>query len=122
VKILLVQIAIEQNKLDLADAMIESLRKYFTRIKSQVNSTRIEITIILLGKLSRNSYNFKMVYNSNIDLINELVDQVRHFDFGDFNMILFHEWLHAKVKGIPYDHVEVMTKLKRLNKQKHQYA
>jgi hypothetical protein len=47
---------------------------------------------------------------------NEIVDLkrvYRPFRFSEDEMIIFHEWFDAKVKGIPYNHVEVMERMRK---------
>jgi hypothetical protein len=116
-RILLSLLYIEKSKLDLADYEIENLRKYFSRFKSKYSNYHLkEIMIKILIKLSYYSYDFKKVLaNEKLNLI-ELNKNLNKFSFNNYEMIIFHEWFDAKVKNIPYDHAEIMKRLKKKNK------
>jgi hypothetical protein len=116
-RILMIISLIESSKLDLADNAIENMRKYYSRFfKNKFNFRSKELALKLLNKLSQSSYDFSLISITEKVILKELEDLLHPFCFHNYEIILFHEWFHAKVKGIPYDHVEVMKRLKKLNK------
>lgn len=115
-RILLIMNNIECGKLDLADSNIENLRKYFSRSKLETRvRERKNLILKLLNKLSQAGYNFKKTLQEHSVILNTLRSMESFIKISDFEMILFHEWFEAKAKGIPYNHFEVMKRLKRSN-------
>jgi hypothetical protein len=116
-RILMIIVLIETAKFDLADNVIENMRKYFSRFNNlKFNFRSKELALRILTKLSLNSYNFQIVENNEKVLIKELENMLHTYCFHNYEILLFHEWFASKVKGIPYDHAEAMKKLKKLNK------
>ena len=118
-RILFVLNYIETNRLDLADFAIESLRKYFSRVNTKENIFKNkELIIKILVKLSLNSYNFILTKEKNESYFEKLIELSYSFCFLEYEMLIFHEWFDAKVKGIPYNHPEVMKRLRKNNLKK----
>ncbi len=110
---------IESNKYDLADYAIDRLRKYFSRLNTKVGVFRNkELILKVLTKLTLFSYDFKKTQINQEKNLIKLKELSFSFSFYEYEMILFHEWFEAKVKGVPYDHTEVMKRLRKNNKSR----
>jgi hypothetical protein len=68
--------------------------------------------------LSNGNFDFVKVNYNNKKIIENLNDIEAKFKWQlkSPEMIIFHEWFDAKVKNIPYDHAEIMKRLKKKNK------
>ena len=112
---------IELEKLSLVEAQVENLRKHISRIEGDnAFFNRSKIICKLLISIVHNSYDFKTVdkkLKESLSLIGSN-DANYKWIINTPEIIIFHEWFESKVKGIPYDHVEVMKRLKKQNKVK----
>ncbi len=110
---------IELKRFDESDNCIESLRKFVDRYgESLINLKKVKIVVRILIYLIKNGYNFNSVYSLNQKLFNSLLNYSNELNFKEYEMIPFHEWFDAKVKNVPYNHVEAMKRLKKLNTSK----
>ena len=66
-----------------------------------------------------NSFDFKIITKKHKELFESLSDynSNNNWTLKSPEMLIFHEWFDAKVKGVAYDHVEVMKRLKKNNRR-----
>lgn len=118
VRILSIINNIELEKFDYAESQIENLRKHMSRVKNDSNFyARLLIITNILVLLGNNSFNFVFVSIKHIMIINKLKENnlLTRWILKSPEMIIFHEWFDAKVKGVSYDHTEVMKRLRKNN-------
>ena len=119
VRILAIINNIELGELDYVESQIENLRKHISRTRNEsFLFLRFSIISKILIYLMNNSFNFIVVSNNYKKLFEKLRSNKSssRWVLKSPEMIIFHEWFDAKVKGIPYDHTEIMKRLKRNNR------
>lgn len=115
IRILSIMCQIELENYELAESLIENLRKHVERV--QKNSTvgkRDEKILKILISLSRDSFNFKKVAKKREKDLLLLGDQGAEYRFRLMKpeMIVFQEWFYARTQNQPYNHVQVMEKIR----------
>ncbi|REJ80440.1 MAG: hypothetical protein DWQ44_07125 [Bacteroidetes bacterium] len=116
IRILRVLCLIELDKTDETDLEIESLRKHVERVKRELRvDPRAERIVKCLVSLSQHSYNYKKLLKSHAKHVDALTSAEIDMRWKILSpeMIVFHEWLLAKLDSKPYDHVQVMVKQKK---------
>jgi hypothetical protein len=117
VKLLSIYLSIEMGKFDLADNMINSLKKYVSRLTSN-GEYEMKFTIIdILVSLSRNSYNFKLTKDKCSSGFLSLEQFYKRFNQKEFHLINFYEWYECKIQGRSYNHVNAMSEIQKNNKK-----
>jgi hypothetical protein len=121
VRILSIINFIELEKYSLAESLIENLRKHLERVEG--NSfflNRSKLISKIFNSLVLNSFDFKLTFSNIKPIINILSDSIVKYKWiiKSPEMIPFHEWFDSKVKNVPYNHVEAMKRLKKLNSSK----
>lgn len=110
-----IQLLIESEKYELADAQIENNRKYIERMKkSDVLDSRQELIGKVLIELSRKSYDFKKVSKSKhkeLTLLDSVEPEYR-WQIMSPEFIVFQEWFKAQLNHEKYDHGKVMERMK----------
>jgi hypothetical protein len=110
---------IELEKFLLVENQIENFRKHLARSNdNSIYYARMILISKLLIALSNGNFDFVKVNYNNKKIIENLNDIEAKFKWQlkSPEMIIFHEWFDAKVKNIPYDHAEIMKRLKKKNK------
>ncbi len=100
---------IESENYELADSLVENLRKHSERLKKNLFiSSRDEVIVQVLLALSRHSYNFRKTYRLRQESFRKLESRQGPYRWKILNpeMIIFHEWFHAKLNGQRYRHFE----------------
>lgn len=110
-----IQLLIEAEKYELADAQIENNRKYIERMKkSDVLTPRQSLIGKVLVELSRKSYDFKKVSKSKhkeLALLDSVEPEYR-WQIMSPELIVFQEWFNAQLNHEKYDHGKVMERMK----------
>ncbi len=112
---------IELEKYNLAESLIENLRKYLNRvIGSSCFLNRSRLISKILNSLVINSFDYELTFSNVKVAFSKLSSQSNKYKWiiKSPEMIPFHEWFDAKVKNVPYNHVEAMKRLKKLNTSK----
>ncbi len=119
VRLLTILNSIELEKFQLAEAQIENLRKHIARVEGgSVFFNRSELILKILINLCNCSFDFNKANLMSLKILNQLSGEEKRYlwQIKCPEMIIFHEWFYSKVKNIPYDHIEVMKRLKKKNK------
>ncbi len=107
VRILTIINQLENDKLDLVDMNIESMRKHIARTaKLKAVRKRDVIILKLLTRLGRYAFNFKYVwkkYKPQFDLLASNEPEYR-WEMKTHEMIVFHDWFKAKATGKTYNY------------------
>ena len=110
-----IQLLIEAEKYELADAQIENNRKYIERMKkSDVLDSRQALIGKVLVELSRKSYDFKKVSKSKhkeLTLLDSVEPEYR-WQIMSPEFIVFQDWFNAQLNHEKYDHGKVMERMK----------
>jgi hypothetical protein len=116
IRILSIMNQIELEKYEIADNLIENLRKHHERVrKTLVVTKRDEKIIHILVTLSRHSYRFRRTYRVREEAFNLLTSLEKDYRWKILSpeMIVFHEWFEAKTRDEKYDHFKVMPAMKK---------
>ncbi len=118
VRLLFIINYIELGKWTLVESMIENLRKHISRIPKDSIHPRFVVISKVLVALERCSFNFDVAAIKCSKELEGLSGAEKKLiaPLNSPEMILFHEWFNSKLKGIPYNHVEAMIRLKKANK------
>ncbi|HNS13000.1 MAG TPA: hypothetical protein PKM97_10345, partial [Bacteroidia bacterium] len=114
VRVLSIMNQIELENFEIADNLIDNLRKYYERIKKNlVVSKRDEKIIQILTALKGHSYHFRTTYRKKADAFDllESLDSSYRWKILSPEMIIFHEWFKAKVANLKYDHFNLMPQM-----------
>lgn len=107
IRILSIINQLENDKLDLVDMNIESMRKHIDRtVRLKPVRKRDVIILKLLTKLGRQAFNFKYVWKKYQQQFEFLAsdDPEYRWEMKTHEMIIFHKWFKAKAQGKPYDY------------------
>ena len=102
IRVLSIMNQIELENYEIADNLIDNLRKYHERIKKTlIVSKRDEKIIQILIALSGHSYHFRTTYRKKSDAFNLLdsMDTNYRWKIVSPEMIVFHEWFKAKTEN-----------------------
>ncbi len=116
IRVLSIMNQIELEKFEIADNLIENLRKHHERVRKTLPVTKRDEKIIqVLTALSRSSYNFRITYRKKEDTLNNLSSPENDCKWKILSpeMIIFQEWFKAKRADKKYDHFEVMEQMKK---------
>ena len=112
---------IELEKFMFVESEIENLRKHISRIKKENEFySRLLIISKILNNLISHSFNYQVVAKKYEILFEKISsnNSTQRWMIKSPEMLIFHEWFDAKVKGIPYNHPEVMKRLRKNNLKK----
>jgi len=124
IRILTILNHIELENYNLAESLVENLRKHIERTdKVEPVSKRNLLISQVLFDLMRKSFDFKKTWKSkNKQILNlESGDAELRWQINTPEMIVFEEWFAAKLVGRNYDHVNVMAKMKKKFKEQDRY-
>jgi hypothetical protein len=116
IRVLGIMNQIESENYELADSLVENLRKHYERLKRNMFiSKRDEVIVQVLLALSRHSYNFKKTFRLRQESFNKLESMLGPYRWKILSpeMIIFHEWFLAKLHGQKYQHFERIPELIR---------
>ncbi len=115
IRVLSIMNQIELEKFEIADNLIENLRKHHERVRKTLPVTKRDEKIIkILIALSHHSYRFRRTYREKAEAFNllESLDKEYRWKILSPEMIVFHEWFKAKKDDRKYNHFEVMPAMK----------
>ncbi len=116
IRILSILNQIELENFELADSLIENLRKHHERVRKTLPITkRDQLIIQILVALSRHSFNFRKTFRLKGSSFHHLdsIEAVYAWKILSPEMIVFNEWFKAKLEAKKYDHFEVMPAMKK---------
>jgi hypothetical protein len=115
-RLLMIMVSIETDKLNLAESQIENLRKHLSRFDVLDLNPRINIILKILIALERNSFNFVSTIKQCTNYFNLLKGKDRKYRSNLLTpeLIPFHEWFNFRSKGLPYSQLEVIDRLKKI--------
>lgn len=114
IRVLGIMNQIESENYELADSLVENLRKHYERLKKNMFiSKRDEVIVQVLLALSRHSYNFKKTFRLRQESFRKLESLQGPYRWKILSpeMIIFHKWFHAKLNGQKYRHFEKIPEL-----------
>jgi len=119
IKLLSILNHIELEEFDSVDTKIESLKKYIFRNSNNLSGLeRLKIELRVISNLSKNGFDFgSTLKECEIDFL-KLNTIQKKYNFKEFQMIPFPDWFESKVKNVPYNHEDVMKRLRKMNKKK----
>ena len=118
VRILSIINNIELEKFIFVEGEIENLRKHISRIQNKNEFySRLLIISKIFNYLIIHSFNFEVVAEKYSILFEKISSNrsTERWVIKSPEMLIFHEWFDSKVRGIPYNHTEVMKRLRKNN-------